>query len=73
MDQFNHTPLANGYVRPQIVGSSIGIHKWKAMNAFKSRETMLAGARPPWKSVQPIMQWSSRWMIQIAWFRSICI
>ena len=27
-----------------IIGASIPIHKWKAMNAFKARETMLAGA-----------------------------
>jgi hypothetical protein len=30
--------------RPGIVGSSVGIHKWKTLNAFKTRETMLAGA-----------------------------
>ena len=27
-----------------ICGASIPIHKWKALNAFKARETMLAGA-----------------------------
>ena len=27
-----------------IVGASVPIHKWKALNAFKTRETMLAGA-----------------------------
>ena len=27
-----------------IVGCSMPIHKWKALNAFKTRETMLAGA-----------------------------
>jgi MFS family permease len=27
-----------------IIAASVPIHKWKAMNAFKTRETMLAGA-----------------------------